>query len=150
MKNCNEVLLHLKFFFYSIKRRELLNLLYYMFKWGWWWWLYDDTSRFYTEQQATNLAVLFAARSLDLEVSMCRQLREMGGGVDDVHCCASFITRKQLITAVSPSLHLWMSRWATRKPLRSRRCSHLLGLCSCFRCPLVVVVASYEQSLLSN
>ena len=33
----------------------------------------------------------------------------------------SFKTRKQLITAVSPSLHLCSSRWATGQPLRSMR-----------------------------
>ena len=35
----------------------------------------------------------------------------------------SFKTRKQLITAVSPSLHPQTSRWATGQLLRSRRCS---------------------------
>ena len=77
---------------------------------------------FYSGQQAANLAVLFAARSMDLDrgryigglfwsanlpprrvrffppqvltlsiskPSMCRPLREMGRGVDDVHCCAT-------------------------------------------------------------
>ena len=35
----------------------------------------------------------------------------------------SFKTRKQLITAVRPSLHPQTLRWTTRQPLRSRRCS---------------------------
>ena len=95
-------------------------------------------SCFYTRQQHANLAVLFTAGSTDLDrkqyvrglfvstnmtpqgvhflpppllckskSSMCWQLREMGGGVDDPHC---FKTRKQLITAVSPSLHPQTSR----------------------------------------
>ena len=77
-------------------------------------------SRFHTGQQAANLAVLFAARRVDLdrrrkigglfwssnltpqsvhlflspllsksETSMCWQLRVMGGGVDDLHCCST-------------------------------------------------------------
>ena len=77
-------------------------------------------SRFYTGQQAANLAVLYVARSTYLDrkwyigslfwsanmtlrrvhflpppllskskSSMCRQLREVGRGVDDMHCCAT-------------------------------------------------------------
>ena len=74
-----------------------------------------NISHFYTGQQATNLAVRFAARSMDLdrrwwglfwfanmgdtflpppllcksELSMCRQWREISQGVDDVHCCVT-------------------------------------------------------------
>ena len=56
------------------------------------------------------------------EAAMCRPLREVGGGVNDLHCCASFKTKKQLITAASPSFHLRTLRWTTGQPLRSRRC----------------------------
>ena len=66
------------------------------------------TNPFYTGQQATNLAVLLAARSADLD-------RVNWGSV-------LVQTRKQLITSVSPSLHPRTSRWATGKPLRSGRC----------------------------
>ena len=94
------------------------------------------TNCFYNGHQATNLAVLFVARSTDLDrrryigglfwstnmtprrvhflpppllceskSSMCRQLREMGGGADCALLCypqpGSFKARKQLITAVS-------------------------------------------------
>ena len=72
---------------------------------------------------------LFPPRLLSKnEASMCRQLCEMGGGVADVHCCATHSRGvlkpggKQLITAVSPSLHPWISRWTTGQLLRSEGC----------------------------
>ena len=82
--------------------------------------LWSNYSCFYTGQQAANLAVVFAARSTNLDrpqytgglfwsanmtprgvhflpppllckskSSMSRQLREMDGGVNDMHCCAT-------------------------------------------------------------
>ena len=49
----------------------------------------DDVDVFYTGQQAAILVVLFAARSVDLDRR--QQLREMGGGVDDLLCCVTHI-----------------------------------------------------------
>ena len=49
------------------------------------------------------------------ELSLCWQLSEMGGGVDDMYCAlcdpqrGSFKTRKQLITTVTSSAE--MSNW---------------------------------------
>ena len=48
---------------------------------------------------------------------MCRQLHDMSGGVDDVHCCANHSRQfwNQLITAFSSSHHPRMLWWATGK-----------------------------------
>ena len=103
-------------------------------------------SSFYTGQQAANLAVLFAARSANLvplestlfATSIANVIKIQAvdvpatawGGRKCRWCLllcnpqpGSFKTRKQLITAVSPSLHPQTLRWTTGQLLRSRRCS---------------------------
>ena len=65
----------------------------------------SDSGRFYSGQQVANVSVLFAARSrfrqkavywasvlvfsIAVNPSMCRPLCEVGGGVNDLHCCAT-------------------------------------------------------------
>ena len=61
-----------------------------------------------TRQQCAGLCLRWA------EVSMtCTVVWPTAG---------EFKTKKQLITAVSPSFHLRTLRWTTGQPLRSRRC----------------------------
>ena len=50
------------------------------------------------------------------EASMCRPLREIGGGVDDLHCCVL----KPRNSWSQQSVHFFW--WATGQPLRFRRC----------------------------
>ena len=60
------------------------------------------------------------------EASMCRPLCGMGEVSSALLCDpqpGSFKTRKQLITAVSPSLHLRTLRWTAGQLQRARTCS---------------------------
>ena len=85
------------------------------------------SSRFYTRQQAASVAVLSVVRRFRQKVvnwgpaGLCMRCRCPALLCDPQP--GSFKTMKQLITSVSPSLHLQTSRWTTGQLQRSRRCS---------------------------
>ena len=89
------------------------------------------------------------------KMSMCRQLCEMGGGIDDVHCCATHSREvlKQGNSWSQQSVHHFICRHQDER-LDSRWDPGDASISSVsvavWLCSFIVVTASYERSLLSN